>query len=50
MKTMILAAFAAISLGSAVVPAAQAAIFHNGSTISGDSLATREQQTGSFSR
>jgi hypothetical protein len=41
MKNLILAAFAALSLSAAVVPAAFA---H--STIAGDALATRMQQTG----
>jgi hypothetical protein len=43
MKTMILAAVAALSLGAAVVPA-----FAN-STVNGDRQATRMQQTGSYS-
>jgi hypothetical protein len=50
MKNMILAAIAALGLVTAVVPvAANAAIFHNGSTVAGDDAATRQQQTGSFS-
>jgi hypothetical protein len=48
MKTMILAAFAALSLTAAVAPVANAANFHNGSTIAGDAQATRMQQTGSY--
>jgi hypothetical protein len=48
MKTMFLAALAAISLSAAVVPAASAASFHNGSTVAGDTAATRVQQTGSY--
>ena len=48
MKNLILAAFAALSLSAAVVPMAQAATFHNGSTIAGDGVATRLQQTGSY--
>ncbi len=44
MKTMILAAFAALSLGAAVVPA------YATSTIAGDAQATRIQQTGSYGR
>jgi hypothetical protein len=48
MKTMILAAFAALSLTAAIAPVANAAIFHNGSTIAGDAQATRMQQTGSY--
>lgn len=43
MKNMILAAFAALSLASAVAPAAFAQ-----STVAGDSLATRTQQTGTI--
>jgi hypothetical protein len=42
MKSLILAAFAALSLGAAIVPA------HANSTVAGDALATRTQQTGSF--
>jgi hypothetical protein len=42
MKTMILAAFSALSLGAAVLPA-------YASTIAGDAQATRMQQTGSYS-
>ena len=48
MKNLILAAFAALSLSAAVAPLASAATFHNGSTVAGDSLATRMQQTGSY--
>jgi hypothetical protein len=44
MKNFILVAFAALSLGAAVAPAANA---H--STIAGDAQATRMQQTGSYS-
>jgi hypothetical protein len=43
MKTMILAAIAALSLSAAALPA-----FAN-STVSGDRQATRMQQTGSYS-
>ncbi len=50
MKNLILAAFAAVTLGTAIVPAAFAATFHNGSTVAGDSAATRQQQTGSFAQ
>jgi hypothetical protein len=46
MKNLILAAFAALSLSAVVVPAANAAIFHNNSTVAGDAAATRMQQTG----
>ncbi len=48
MRNLILAAFAAVSLGAAVVPAANAATFHNGSSVAGDSSATRLQQQGAF--
>ncbi len=44
MKSMILAALAALSIGAAVVPA------YADSTIAGDALATRTQQTGSYGR
>jgi hypothetical protein len=44
MKTLMLAALAALSLSAAVVPAANAA-----STVAGDAQATRMQQTGSYS-
>jgi hypothetical protein len=44
MKTMILAAFAALSLATAIAPAAYA-----NSTVAGDAQATRMQQTGSYS-
>lgn len=50
MKNMILAAFAALSLTAAIAPLANAAAFHNGSTVAGDSAATKIQQTGTFSR
>jgi hypothetical protein len=51
MKHMILAAIAALGLATAVVPAAaNAANFHNASTIGGDAQATRRQQTGSLSQ
>jgi hypothetical protein len=42
MKTMILAAFAALSLSAAVVPAFAA------SSIASDAQATRMQQTGAY--
>jgi hypothetical protein len=49
MKNMILAAVAALGLTAAVVPAAaNAASFHNGSTVAGDAQATRMQQTGTL--
>ncbi len=46
MKKVILAAFAALSLSAAVAPWANAATFHNGSTVAGDVAAARMQQTG----
>jgi hypothetical protein len=46
MKNLILAAFAVLSLSAVVVPVANAAAFHNGSTVAGDAAATRMQQTG----
>ncbi|MEA2874407.1 MAG: hypothetical protein QOH67_4394, partial [Hyphomicrobiales bacterium] len=48
MKNLILAAFAALSLSAAVAPLANAATFHNGSTVAGDASATRLQQTGAY--
>ena len=48
MKTIILAAFAVLSLTLAIAPVANAAAFHNGSTVGGDSVATRMQQTGAY--
>jgi len=44
MKNLILAAFAALSLTAAVAPLANAATFHNGSTVAGDQAATAIQQ------
>jgi len=50
-KNIILAAIAALGLATAVVPAAaNAANFHNASTIGGNAQATRRQQTGSLSQ
>jgi hypothetical protein len=51
MKKMFLAAFTVLGLAAtAVAPvAANAAVFHNGSTVAGDATATRMEQTGSFS-
>jgi hypothetical protein len=46
MKNMILAALAALSLTAALAPMANAAIFHNGSSVAGDAEATQRQQTG----
>ena len=48
MKKMFLAAFTVLSLAATAV-AANAAVFHNGSTVAGDAAATRMQQTGSYS-
>lgn len=45
MKNVFLAAIAALSLSAAIIPAANA-----DSTIGGDAMATRMQQTGSYSR
>jgi hypothetical protein len=44
MKNLILAAFAAASLSAAVVPA------YAGSTVAGDAIATRMQQTGAYNQ
>jgi hypothetical protein len=46
MKNLILAAFAALSLSAAVAPLANAAVFHNGSTVAGDAAATEMQRQG----
>jgi hypothetical protein len=48
MKNLILAAFAALSLTAVIAPVANAAVFHNGSTVAGDAAATRMQQTGTL--
>lgn len=48
MKNLILAAFAALSLTAAIAPMANAATFHNGSTVAGDAAATRMWQTGAY--
>jgi hypothetical protein len=48
MKNLILAAFAALSLTAAIAPMANARDFHNGSTVAGDAVATRMQQTGKY--
>jgi hypothetical protein len=48
MKNLVLAAFAALSLTAAIAPLANAATYHNGSTVGGDAQATRMQQTGSY--
>ena len=47
-KARVLAAVAVMSLTAAIVPIANAAVFHNGSTVVGDAAATRMQQTGSY--
>ncbi|MEA2740878.1 MAG: hypothetical protein QOH05_4185 [Acetobacteraceae bacterium] len=46
MKNLILAAFAALSLSAAIAPLANAAGFHNGSTVAGDAAATQMQRQG----
>ena len=48
MKNLLLVALATLSLSAAIVPAAMARDFHNGSTVAGDALATPMQQTGSY--
>jgi hypothetical protein len=48
MKSLVLAAFAALSLSAAIVPAASAATFHNGSSAASDANATRLQQEGAY--
>jgi hypothetical protein len=52
MQKMFLAAVTALTLAAtAVAPvAANAAIFHGGSSVAGDAAATRQQQTGSYSQ
>jgi hypothetical protein len=52
MKKMFFAVFTILTLAAtAVAPvAANAAVFHNGSTVAQDAAATRMQQTGSYSR
>ena len=45
MKYLIRVAFAAISLAT-IAPVANAATFHNGSTVAGDAAATLMQQQG----
>jgi hypothetical protein len=47
MKYLVRAAFFALSLAT-IAPVANAAVFHNGSTVAGDAAATRMQQTNSF--
>jgi hypothetical protein len=48
MKKIFLAAFTALTLAATAV-GANAAAFHNGSTVGGDAAATRLQQTGGYS-
>jgi hypothetical protein len=48
MKNLFRAALAALSLAT-IAPVANAADFHNGSTVAGNSQATRMVQTGSYS-
>jgi len=50
MKNMILAAFAGLSLTIAIASTANAATFHNGSSVAGDTQATRMEQTGSLAQ
>jgi hypothetical protein len=50
MKNLILAAFAVLSLTAFIAPMANAATFHNGSSVAGDSQATRMEQTGSLAQ
>ena len=47
-KSLVLAAVAAMSLTVAIVPIANAAVFHNGSTVAGDRAATVIQQEGAY--
>ena len=47
MKNAFFAALAVLTLSVAVVPA-YAHDFHNGSTVAGDSAATRMQQSGAY--
>ena len=48
MKKMFLTALTVLSLAATAV-AANAAVFQNGSAAAGDAVATRMQQTGSYS-
>jgi hypothetical protein len=45
MKNLIRVAFAVLSLAT-IAPVANAAVFHNGSTVAGDAAATQMQQQG----
>ena len=47
MRSLLFATLAVLTLGVAVVPA-YAHDFHNGSTVAGDSAATRIQQDGAY--
>ena len=49
MRNLFFAALAVLTLGVAVVPA-YAHDFHNGSTVAGDSAATRMQQSGAYGK
>jgi hypothetical protein len=49
MKTMILAAFTVLGLVACSGPIVNASDFHNGSTVADVVVATRMQQTGSYS-
>ena len=49
MKILIRAAFTALSVAT-IPPVANAAVFHNGSTVAGDAAATQMQQTSTLSR
>jgi hypothetical protein len=48
MKNLMVAAFAALSLTAAVAPMANARDFHNGSTVAGDTIATRTGLAGAY--
>ena len=48
MKNLFLAAVAALTLSAAVAPVANAAVFHNNSTVEGDRAATQMQQQGAY--
>lgn len=49
MNILIRAAFFALSIAT-IAPVANAATFHNGSTVAGDAVATQVQQSGTMSR
>ena len=48
MKYLIRVAFTVVSLAT-IAPVANAAVFHNGSTVGGDRAATIMQQEGAYS-